>query len=90
MKIHKKNTTKYEIFFAGLPPRTRPGAAAPDPAWGYRPRPLVLRPPPYRAPPSPPQRPSTSRGMCQIHGSTESGMCHGMWGAGVQSSSACT
>lgn len=61
MKIHKKNTTKYEIFFAGLPPRTRPGAAAPDPAWGYRPRPLVLRPPPYRAPPSPPQRPSTSR-----------------------------
>ena len=33
MKIHKKNTTKYEIFFAGLPPRTRPGAAAPDPAW---------------------------------------------------------
>ena len=42
----EKNTTKYEIFFAGLPPRTRPGAAAPDPAWGYRPRPLVLSPPP--------------------------------------------
>lgn len=46
MKICEKNTTKYEIFFAGLPPRTRPGAAAPDPAWGYRPRPLVLSPPP--------------------------------------------
>ena len=35
MKICEKNTTKYEIFFAGLPPRTR-----------LSPRPLVLRPPP--------------------------------------------
>ena len=50
MRKYTKNTTKYEIFFAGLPPRTRPGAAAPDPAWGYRPRPLVLRPPPIEHP----------------------------------------
>ena len=74
MKICEKNRNEIRNFLCG--------AAAPHPAWGCRPRPrLGLSPqtpgfetPPYRAPPSPPQRPSTSRGHRRPGGSASGGV----------------